>query len=215
MGWIFQLLEPYLNLTARKTWCFVNKFSKVCNQVHTISKARDFHGEMLYADLQCELLGNLPNSSARAIENLNQLLTAFPTYNGPHRLLRPAQSSIATVHAQATALADSLMAQKHQCRITAAVIKEVAAKHEAVRQNEREGRARSQRQRDHGQTTMTSHIMRGAVNKPPPPPTKAPMPSTSRSGSALAASPGFWSSPPTWVQKTSNRKLSQSVIALT
>ena len=163
-------------------------------QIGTISKNRDFYGELQHADLQHELLGNLPELFARAIANLNRLLTAFPTYSGPNRLVRTAQSSVAAVHAQASALADGLAAQKHQAKVANAVFNEVAAKHEAFKQKERERRARSQRARDHGQTTLTAHIMRGGVAKAHPGPSKST--STSRAGSAPAQSRGFRSSTP-------------------
>ena len=162
-------------------------------QIGTISKNRDFFGELQHADLQFELLGNLPELSARAIANLNRLLTAFPTYSGPNRLVRTAQSSVAAVHAQASALADGLAAQKHQARVANAVFNEVAAKHEAFKQKERERRARSQRARDHGQTTLTSHIMRGGVGKAHPTSSKS---TTTRAGSAPAQARGFRSSTP-------------------
>ena len=167
-------------------------------QLGTICKNRDFYGELQHADLQHELLGNLPELSARAIANLNRLLTAFPTYSGPNRLVRAAQSSVAAVHAQATAFADSIAAQKHQAKVANAVFNEVAAKHEAFKQKERERRARSQRARDNGQTTITSHIMRGGVAKAPPTSSKASSKSasSSRAGSAPAQSRGFRSSTP-------------------
>ena len=133
-----------------------------------ISKHRDFQAEKEYADLQRDLLADLPQVSGAALGNLNRMLSAFPTYSGAHRLVRSAQSSVSVVHAKCMSLADTLEAQSAQATVAVAVMQEINAKHEAARLKERERRARSQRHRG-GQQTITSHLLRGPVLRPPGP----------------------------------------------
>ena len=148
----------------------------------SISKFRDFEAELSFADLQRDLLADLPELSCEALQDLNKLLSAFPTYSGPYRMARAAQSKISVVHAKAMAFVETLEAQKRQARVAVIVMKEVAAKSEAHRLKERERRARSQRQREAGQTSITSHIIRGPL------PRQGPSTSQSLTRSKSAAS---------------------------
>ena len=163
----------------------------------TISRHKNFQDELAYAELQRELLGELPAASSEAINNLNRLLTAFPAYSPPHRLVRAAQASVSKVHAASNALADSIVSMEHQARVAIVVMKELAAKHEAFKQKERERRARSQRQRDTNQTTIMSHMVRGGLPRAAPV-TPALTRTTSIRTSSAPANPsrGFRSSTP-------------------
>ena len=134
----------------------------------TISRHKNFQDELAYAELQRELLGELPGASSEAINNLNRLLTAFPAYSPPHRLVRAAQASVSKVLAASNALADSIVSMEHQARVAIVVMKEITAKHEAYKQKERERKARSQRQRDTNQTTIMSHMVRGGLPRAAP-----------------------------------------------
>ena len=129
----------------------------------SISKHKNFQEELQYAELQRELLGDLPELTNKALKRLNRLLSTFPSYSAPHRLVRSAQASISAVHAAVLAFVESLASQEHQARIAVAVMRDLAAKQEAKQQKERERRARSARQRDHTQPSMMSHIVRGSL----------------------------------------------------
>ena len=140
-----------------------------------ISKNRDFDSELLHAIQQKELLGDLPKSSGEALLNLNRLLSAFPTYSGPYRMVRAAQAMVSTIHAKTMAFAETLDIQKKQARVAVLVMQEVNAKTEANRLKERERRQR-QRQRELVQSSITSHLIRGPLPRggplPGPPPLK-------------------------------------------
>ena len=127
-----------------------------------ISKNRDFDSELLHAIQQKELLGDLPQSSGEALLNLNRLLSAFPTYSGPYRMVRAAQAMVSTIHAKTMAFAETLEIQKKQARVAVIVMQEVNAKTEANRLKERERRQR-QRDRELVQSSITSHLIRGPL----------------------------------------------------
>ena len=166
----------------------------------TISKHKNFNEELQYATLQRELLGDLPELTNKALKRLNRLLSTFPSYSAPHRLVRSAQASVSAVQAAVLAFVESLASQEHQARVAVAVMRDLTAKQEAKQAKERERRARSARNRDHAQTSIVSHMMRGSMPLTPkvaPTTTPAATPYVPRSTSAPAhQSRGFRSSTP-------------------
>ena len=128
-----------------------------------IHRGRDFVGESQSFDQQCELIGDLPDCSGAALDSLNRLLTAFPSYSGPNRLVRAAQAQVAVVHAKAASFVDHMKAGKAQARVAVKVAQKIEAKKEAERAKDREKRARAMRARENQPSVAT--LMRGPDRK--------------------------------------------------
>ena len=180
-----------------------------------ISKGRNFEDELLTADLQIELLADLPALSGEAQKDLNRLLSAFPTFSGPYRMARAAQAKISVVHAKTMAYLETLEAQKRQARVAVIVMKEVAAKSEANRLKERERRARSQRQRETGQTSIMSHVIRGPLPRAGPSTSQALTRSKTLHPKTTAKTSTFKTSTPSGVHPSDEEvQIKQEIIVL-